>query len=128
MENINFYYTNDNTTICVLTHPDSGQKFVGIAKCNPGDSYNQRIGEQIAEMRAETEIYRYLRESYREEENRLKILITDMEQSKKYNPKSYEAKSIKRQYWNAKSSRIDFDIMIKHMKDTINSYIAVRCK
>lgn len=128
MDNINFYYTNDNTTICVLTHPDSGQKFVGIAKCNPGDTYNQRIGEQIAEKRAETEMYRHLREAARIEEHNLRIAITDMEQSKKYNPKSYEAKNIRKAYWEAKTARKEFNALVQTMKDAIKKYITVRCK
>jgi hypothetical protein len=79
-------------------------------------------------MRAETEMYRYLRESARDEENRLRILITDMEQSKKYNPKSYEAKSIKREYWDAKMARKEFNTMVQNMRNAIRHYIEVRCK
>ena len=122
-----FYYT-ENSVICIVTDPTSGQKFIGEAKCHPNDSYNKRIGEQIAEMRAETEIYRFLREAARVEENHFRITITDMKQSKKYNPKSYEAKNIRRAYWEAKTARKEFNTMVQAMKSNIKKYIAVRCK
>lgn len=122
-----FYYT-ENIVICIVTDPTSGQKFVGEAKCHPNDSYNKRIGEQIAEMRAETEIYRFLRETARIEENNLRIAIIDMEQSKKYDPKSYEAKNIRKAYWEAKTARKEFNTLVQTMKDSIKKYITVRCK
>ena len=54
------YYSGEKrgTTVAVLTVNETGQKFRGIAHCNPSDFYNQEIGEKIAEARARKQFFK----------------------------------------------------------------------
>lgn len=54
------YYSGEKrgTTVAVLTVNETGQKFRGIAHCNPSDFYNQEIGEKIAESRARKQFFK----------------------------------------------------------------------
>ena len=46
------------TVVAVLTVNETGVKYRGIAHCNPEDSYNQQIGEKIAEARARRQYFK----------------------------------------------------------------------
>lgn len=127
MDNTTFYYA-DNKTICVITSIATGQKFVGEASWDGTGEFSKTLGEEIASRRAYIEILRYLRESSRETEFAMNILLTDMKQSKKYNAKSYEAKKLRRALWEATDARKTFNEMIQEEKRALQFYIKVRCK
>lgn len=54
------YYSGEKrgTTVAVLTVNETGQKFRGVAHCNPSDFFNQEIGEKIAEARARKQFFK----------------------------------------------------------------------
>lgn len=54
------YYSGEKrgTTVAVLTVNETGQKFRGIAHCNPSDFFDQEIGEKIAEARARKQFFK----------------------------------------------------------------------
>lgn len=128
MEDNTKFYHLDHKTICVITSIGTGQKFYGEADWDGTGTFSETIGENIAEKRAIIEMLRYLRESSRDSERVFRIMLTDMQQSKKYNAKSYEAKNIRRAYWEAKDARKTFNEMIKEEKESLQKYIKVRCK
>lgn len=126
-DNTQFYHF-DNKTLCIITSRATGQKFIGEANWDGTGEFNEKIGEEIASRRAYIEILRYLRESSRETEFIMNILLTDMKQSKKYNAKSYEAKNLRRALWEAAVARKTFNEMIQEEKRALQFYIKVKCK
>lgn len=127
MDNTTFYHAG-NKTICIITSKATGQKFVGEANWDGTGEFSETLGEEIASRRAYIEIFRYLRESSRETERIFKILLTDMQQSKKYNAKSYEAKNLRKSLWEATDARKAFNEMLQEEKRALQFYIKVRCK
>lgn len=122
------FYHYDNKTICVLTDIDTGEKFYGEANWDGTGEKNDIIGEFIAEHRALINSCRTYREAHKMQVHILERALTDMKQSKKYNPKSYEAKWIRRLIWEHQCCVKQFNVIIKDEKNCIKRYIAVRCK
>ena len=46
------------TTVAVLTVNETGQKFRGIAHCNPSDTFNHEVGAKIAEAHARKQYFK----------------------------------------------------------------------
>ena len=97
--------------------------FYGSARCHPDDESikSEKIGLEIAEIRARLNILRYLRDSeYKPQLKILKHLQSNMMTSKKYNKKSYEARMLWRQI-----NILENDLRsIKEMIKSCNKYIA----
>lgn len=77
--------------VCILT--DGEQVFTGMATCHPEDMdmASEKTGLEIAEMRAEINYLRHMRDNVLRP--KLKILISlqkEIEHSKEYNPNSNE--------------------------------------
>lgn len=88
-----FTYINGQTT-CIL-HDGT----IGIAKCHPDDidMANARTGQEIAYRRAEINAYKKYRDNIKIRLSVLNQLYYSMNQSKHFNPKSYENKMLQRQ-------------------------------
>ena len=88
-----FTYINGQTT-CVL-HDGT----IGIAKCHPDDMdmANARTGQEIAYRRAEINAYKKYKDNIKIRLSALNQLYYSMNQSKHFNPKSYENKILQRQ-------------------------------
>ena len=107
---------------------DKGHVFIGHAKCHPDDiTYkNERIGIEIAEVRARLEALRWIRDNevipaYKA----FKHLHSTMITSKQYNKHSYEARMLWRQIKLYEGSLASIKDVIKsynnYIKDLANS-------
>ena len=84
----------DGQTTCVL-HDGT----IGIAKCHPDDMdmANARTGQEIAYRRAEINAYKKYKDNIKIRLSALNQLYYSMNQSKHFNPKSYENRILQRQ-------------------------------
>ena len=94
---IKFIYSDGNS-MCVIKY--KGLTFTGTAVCHEDDRdfMSERVGMSIAECRANIELLRFIRDH--EIKPQLKILnhlLSNMRNSKHYNPISYEAKMLRSQ-------------------------------
>lgn len=114
------WYEEDRQAICKL-HTKYGT-FTGIASCHPDDEdmMSEKVGCEIAYSRAAIESLKYERDCIiKPSLKALKQLYYSMNRSKRFNPKSYEYKMLKRQIecW-------EFDLaMISDMIDTERTWI-----
>lgn len=46
------------TIVALLTVTETGKQYRGVAHCNPTDTYNQAVGEKIAEARARKQYFK----------------------------------------------------------------------
>ena len=109
------WYEEDRQAICKL-HTKYGT-FTGIASCHPDDEdmMSEKVGCEIAYSRAAIESLKYERDCViKPSLKALKQLYYSMKHSKKFNPKSYEYKMLKRQIecW-------EFDLTV--INDMINT-------
>ena len=85
-----FRHYEDGTTICSIFDEVTGLTFTGIAKCNPEDVYDERIGETLASGRAQIEALRVNREAIRAAKKDLQTVISCVKQKKDYRAKDYK--------------------------------------
>lgn len=109
------WYEEDRQAICKL-HTKYGT-FTGIASCHPDDEdmMSEKVGCEIAYSRAAIESLKYERDNViKPSLKALKQLYYSMNRSKRFNPKSYEYKMLKRQIecW-------EFDLAV--ISDMINT-------
>ncbi|NFP92378.1 hypothetical protein [Clostridium sporogenes] len=62
------FYRNDRNITAVITNESGTIKGVGVAKCNPKDKFNIRIGLQLSEMRAREDFYKNTAKRFLKEE------------------------------------------------------------
>ena len=89
------WYEEDRQAICKL-HTKYGV-FTGIASCHPDDvdMMSEKVGCEIAYSRAAIESLKYERDCIiKPSLKSLRQLYFSMKHSKKFNPKSYEAKML----------------------------------
>lgn len=95
-----FEYSEElGLTTCILKDKITGREFIGVAQCHDDDMdmCNEKTGCEIAFLRATIEFYKYMVEICNFQLQSLKQLYYSMNLSKKFSPKSYEAKMLYRQ-------------------------------
>ena len=101
-------------------------KFSGTACCHPDDMdmASEKVGCEIAYSRAAIDSLKYERDNIiKPSLKALKQLYYSMRHSKKFNPKSYENKMLKRQIENWEMDLNNINTMIKSEKDWVRDYI-----
>lgn len=96
---VNYTY-DDIEREAIFTINYGGATFIGKARCHPEDmDYgNERTGLTIAEARANIKLMKFKRRfEIQPKIDVLNHILANMETSKRYAPKSYEAKSIRSQ-------------------------------
>lgn len=117
-----------NTSTCTLVD-DKGRKFIGTAKCHPDDLdfSNELTGGVIASRRA---MLKYLQSIKRDilqpELNALKQLYYSMNQSKKFNPKSYENIMLQRQIRLKEEDLATIEEELVRLKQDLKLFIATK--
>ena len=108
---------------CVLT--DGQKKYTGIAICHPDDAdmASEKTGCEIALKRAEIDALRKYRDELKVSLKTLNQLYYSMNQSKRFNEKSYENRMLQRQI-----RQITFDLtttkeMIANEEQNLRAYI-----
>ena len=112
-------------TICRLEDKEGGI-FVGTAECHPKDKDMQSrlYGEIISEWRAWIDYYRCLRDNnLRPQLKALKQLYYSINQSKRFNPKSYENIMLQRQIRLTENDLATVKNEIAMLKKNIKDYI-----
>ena len=113
---------------CTLTN-NKGQQFYGVAECHDDDLdfKSEKTGCEIALRRAALSALRHQRDGELIPElNILKHLYNNISQSKKFDPKSYEVKMLKRQIYFKEAELADIrDVIHSQMADL---YIYLKSK
>ena len=123
-----FWFEEQGHTMCIIDDGE-GNLFKGTAQCHEKDEKfkSERIGEYIAESRALIEMYKYkLHNEAIPAYKALKHLKNSMEQSYRYNPKSFEARVMKKEYFYAKEVVEMYRIALKNTKNELAKYLDKR--
>ena len=125
-----YWYEDTGTAICGINGGE-GNIFRGTAHCCPSDEEfkSERIGCYIAETRALINMYNY--KLYYEAipaYKALKHLKNSFEQSYRYNPDSYEARVMRKEYYGAEDEVNMYRTLIKATKKELALYFEERNK
>lgn len=126
------YYEWDESlgvAYCVLTYKD--KKFRGEASCHPEDKdmMNRLTGQTIAEYRAIIKYLTFIKDfELRPQLQALNHLYHCMKNSKHFNKKSYEAKSLFRQIHLLEKDIKEIQDIIKTTEIDLQNYIAKKEK
>lgn len=123
-KNLEFIYDEENGTTCCKMEYD-GQEFYATAVCAPEDMdvISKKVGQEIAFHRAIIKILQYEKMRLKHEHDGLKSLYYSIKHSKKFNPKSYEAKMLKHQMHMRENDIDQLKVDIKTTKQYIKNYI-----
>lgn len=131
MVNYSFEYDKDSgITTCIITDKQS-RVFAGVAACHPDDRdmMAEYTGKQIAEMRAIIKMLRDIRDNeLKPQIKALKMLHTNMKQSKHYNPKSYETIMLRRALNQKEADLDEIKLMIDQEQNDLRNFIAEKDK
>ena len=119
----------DGVMICTLR--EGKQEWVGIANCHPFDKEykSEYAGGMIAESRALINMYNdKLYNDALPRFKALKHLRNSMEQSYRYNPDSFEAKVMRKEYYGAQTDVEILRTLIRATKRQLANYISDREK
>lgn len=101
-------------------------KFTGVAKCHPDDfdMESEKVGCEIAYTRAAIDSLKYERDCIiKPSLKALRQLYYSMKHSKKFNPKSYETKMLRRQIQNWEFDLATVNNMIATERKILKDYI-----
>lgn len=118
---------DEGVMICTLQ--EGKQEWVGIANCHPLDEEykSEYAGGMIAESRALINMYNdKLYNDALPRFKALKHLRNSMEQSYRYNPDSFEAKVMRKEYYGAQTDVEILRTLIRATKRQLANYIADR--
>lgn len=110
---------------CIITDKQ-GHKFIGEAKCHPEDmDMNSRFtGITIAEMRANREVFRHIRDNeIIPELKSLKELYGVMKHSTRFNPQSYENIMLQRMIRQKENELSEVRAMIAAQSKDIRQFL-----
>ena len=115
----------DNYTKCEVIDDKYGRKYTGEAYCHPDDADFQSLitGSTIAEMRALINTMVAYKNDLRIKLEALYQLYYSMNQSKKFNKESYEAKMLFRQIKLLKQDLSAAKEQIELYKQDLNTYM-----
>lgn len=118
------YFYEDGSALFIIEY--KGQKLIGKALCHPDDSdmESSKVGLSIAEMRANIKLACFMRDF--EIKPQLKILNhlkSNLENSKNYNSKSYEAKMLRSQIHSIEKELATANKEIAEARKFLKEYI-----
>ena len=118
----------DGIASCVLT--DGINIFCGLATCHPDDAdmMSEKTGYEIAYRRAKIESFKYYRNTLKEQLKALNQLYYSMNQSQKFNPKSYENKMLQRQIQMIKLDLATAKEMLVGEQQRLREYLSEKDK
>lgn len=115
----------DNDCICTIKLKNN-ITFTGIAKCHPNDEdmLSNRVGEEISYHRALINVMLYERDCIiKPELMALKHLYASISNSKKFNPKGYETKMLRRQIKIKEVDLKEMKALIEDGRKILRQYI-----
>ena len=123
-KNVKFRFSNETgVTICEMKY--NNQDFTAMAVCAPEDEdmLNEKTGQEIAFNRACVKVLQYEKQRLKTENDGLKSFYYSIKHSKKFNPKSYEAKMLMHQINIREQDIAELKTEIKELKDYIKRYV-----
>ena len=108
---------------CILT--DGNIFFCGTASCHSDDAdmMSEKTGCEIAYRRAKIESFKYYRNTLKQQLKALNQLYYSMNQSQKFNPKSYENRMLQRQIQMIKLDLDTVNEMLVGERQKLKTYI-----
>lgn len=131
MLNPDYFWSEDSGTAVCIIDDGEGHYFKGIAFCCPEDEKfkSERVGCYIAESRALINMYNFkLHNEAIPAYKALKHLKNSFEQSYRYNPESYEARVMKKEYYGAEDKVNMYKALIRATKRELAQYLELRKK
>ena len=125
------FYWDDTTKTATCILADGNNIFTGIASVHPDDMdmANEKTGYQIALWRAEIKYYTHIRDNeLKPALKALKKVLDEMKYSKKFNPKSYENKSLQRNLYQIESDLDTVRDLLTNTKQKLKQYISEKEK
>lgn len=125
------FYWDDTTKTATCILADGNNIFTGIASVHPDDMdmANEKTGYQIALWRAEIKYYTYIRDNeLKPAFKALKKVMDEMKYSKKFNPKSYENRSLQRNFYQIESDLDTIRFLLDNTKQKLKQYISEKEK
>ena len=122
------FYWNPEEKTATCTIYDGNKTYVGIAKCQDvdADMCSEKTGYEIAFFRARIKLYIANREELKIRLSALKYYFNSINQSKKYNEKSYEVKILKKQMKIIELDIALMENMINEEKQQLKTYIDLK--
>ena len=120
------YNYNEMEREAIFTINYGGATFIGKSRCHPEDNDygNERTGLTIAEARANIKLMKFKRRfEIQPKIDVLKHILANMETSKQYDPKSYEAKSVRSQLRAAQEAYNELSRDIEDEERYLKEYI-----
>lgn len=118
------YFPETRRSVTWLYDKKFHKWYKGEAVCHPDDKPNESIGRALSQYRAQYKILQDIRDNELVPQIEvLKHLVANMETSKHYNPKSYEARMIRRQLKIKEQDLKSVKDMLARLHDTISEYI-----
>lgn len=124
MKIINYYDADNSKAYCYIKYKNN--TFVGIATCHPDDKdfSSELTGSCIAEERAKIKYYQHIKNNeIKPKIESLLHLIKCIQNSKKYNEKSYEFTMMQRQMRFYKKQLDTVNNTIATIKQGLKTYI-----
>lgn len=118
------YDEETGSSYCVI--PYDGRTFAGVAYCHPDDVdfKSERVGMSIAEARAQIDILRYIRDcKIKPALKTLRMLYSDISNSKYHNPKSRETKMLQRRIHELEKELATTNNEIADIRKFVKDYI-----
>lgn len=120
-------FTWDEITGIATCHLTDGKNvYCGTANCADADAdmKSQKVGCQIALWRAEIKYYVHLRDNeIKPALHALRHAYASMLESKKFNPKSYESKSLRREIHRKEFDLSVVNTMLTDKKQSLKKYL-----
>lgn len=112
-------------TTCEICNKTTGDLWVGAAICHSDDNdmMSEKTGKEIAFRRAEIAALQWQKQQLKVELKSLKQLYYSMDRSKKFNPKSYEARMLRRQISQREDDIAGFTEIIEIKKLDLKDFI-----
>lgn len=123
------YFWNETFGVAECIIYRGRKRYIGRAYCHTVDEEykSERIGKYIAFTRASIIMYKaILKEEAYPGYLALKHLKSSYEQSYRYNPSSFEARVMKKEYFKAKSDVEELQGLIRDAKKELAEYLELR--
>ena len=122
-QDIIYSYNDSGYTPCDIVYKN--KTFTGHAYCLGVDKdfQSERVGCEIALRRAEIDMLKQIKYEQKLIYDTINHVYSTMNHSSKYNPDSYEAKSIQRELANALLDYVSFSEILKERKQALRTYI-----
>ena len=123
------YSWEEELGLAIVTIHENGMTFVGTAKCHEQDQdmKSEKVGTFIALNRAQIKHLTYIiNKELKPQLKAIESLYNEMTQCKKFNPKSFEARRIRKKMHEIKADIAELDDFRKFKLQETSEYINLK--